>query len=226
MNRVPGLVSVLCPTRNRAHNVHRLLDSMEATAAGLIEVVFYTDEDAPLGGEGKRSYVTEVNGPRIVLSQMWNECYAASRGEVVMQCGDDIVFRTPEWDRRVRQAFNECPDKVLLVYGNDLFQGRNLATHGFVHHTWPDTLGYFTPKHFSCDYGDQWLFDIAVMLGRTRYLDDVVTEHMHPVAGKAPWDQNHQERVERGDRDGIHDLYRSLLPEREAAADKLRKLMQ
>jgi hypothetical protein len=53
-----------------------------------------------------------------------------------------------------------------------------------------------------------------------------VTEHMHPVAGKAQWDETHQERVQRGDRDGIHELYRSLQRERDADVAKLRAIMR
>lgn len=220
---------MLLPTRQRPFNVYRLLESIAATAhTDQVEVVFRTDDDSPLDrGSGifNDPRIIEVCGPRITLSQMWNEAYEVSHGEIVMQCGDDIVFRTTGWDECIRRVFEETPDKVLLAYGNDLLQGQNLATHGFVHHTWVDTLGYFTPPYFSCDYGDQWLFDVACSLGRARYLPEVITEHMHPAAGKAQWDQNHQERVERGQRDGIHDLYRQLLPEREEAAAKLRAVM-
>lgn len=222
------MISVLCPTRQRPDSVKRLLDSIAMTAATTkVEVVFRTDDDSPLDMNlAQSSRITEVRGPRITLSQMWNEAYAASRGEIVMQCGDDIVFRTHGWDERVRQEFAAVPDHIALVYGNDLLQGANLATHGFVHHTWVDTLGYFTPPYFSCDYGDAWLHDIAARVGRLRYMPDVVTEHMHPNVGKAAWDQNHLDRVARGQRDNVSQVWADTWQEREQGAETLRKLME
>ena len=221
------MISVLCPTRQRPDSVKRLLDSIAMTAATTkVEVVFRTDDDSPLDMNlAQSSRITEVRGPRITLSQMWNEAYAASRGEIVMQCGDDIVFRTHGWDERVRQEFAAVPDHIALVYGNDLLQGANLATHGFVHHTWVDTLGYFTPPYFSCDYGDAWLHELGVLTGRLRYMADVVTEHMHPSAGKALWDLSHQERMERGRQDNVAQLFEDRRPERERDAAKLRSVM-
>lgn len=221
----PGMISVLCPTRGRPDSVRRLLDSISATAATQrVEVVFRTDDDSPLEYP-QSERVIEVRGPRITLSQMWNEAYYASHGEIVMQCGDDIVFRTEAWDLMVRAMFADIPDRIALVYGNDLLQGRNLATHGFVHHKWVDQLGYFTPPYFSCDYGDAWLHDLATRVDRLRYIEHMVTEHMHPAAGKAPWDQNHQERRARGDRDKVHEIWGSTVGQRVKDAEKLRELM-
>jgi hypothetical protein len=223
---IPGLISVLCPTRNRPENVERLIQSIHDTATDKVEVVFRTDDDAPLHRDFLASErIIEECGPRITLSQMWNEAYAASHGEIVMQCGDDIVFRTRGWDDRVREVFAGIPDKVALVYGDDLMHGVKHATHGFVHMKWVDTVGYLTPPHFSCDYGDTWLMEVGLLLGRLVYLPDVVTEHMHPAAGKASWDQSHQERLARGDRDNVRQLYLDTRPERARDEEKLRAIM-
>lgn len=226
MTREPGLISVLCPTRQRPDNVRRLLESIAATASHAVEVVFRTDTDSPLGDNLPGSTLfTEVCGPRITLSQMWNEAYTASHGDIVMQCGDDIIFRTPGWDDRIREAFSTIPDNIALVYGDDGFHGIKHATHGFVHHAWVDTVGYLTPPYFSCDYGDTWLMEVAMLTSRLVYLPDVITEHMHPANGKAPWDQSHQERVERGDRDNVQQKYLDTRHERDNDSVKLRRIM-
>ena len=222
----PGWISVLCPTRARSFNVNRLLDSIAATAAtDKVEVVFRTDEDSPLEANISSPRIIETRGPRILLAQMWNEAYAVSRGEIDMVCGDDIVFRTPGWDERVRAEFAVVPDRIALVYGNDLLQGQNLATHGFMHHTWVEALGYVTPPYFSCNYVDTWLHEIAERIGRLRYMPDVITEHMHPGAGKAAWDQSHQERLARGQRDNVAQIWIDTEPERAREAAKLQALI-
>ena len=179
------MISVLCPTRNRPNSVRRLVASALATAAKMPEFVFYVDDDAP--GSVPQDVrdlpgVVLVTGPRIVLSDMWNRCLEAASGDILMQCGDDIAFRTTWWDSIVTDAFAQVPDRIGLAYGDDGtgIHDHTFGTHGFVTREWTDTVGYFTPPHFSCDYGDTWLNDVADRVGRKMFLP-ILTEHLHPA---------------------------------------------
>lgn len=211
------MISILCPTRNRLDAMRRLVQSARETAANPteIEFIFYVDDDdeasATLADE---LGATTVRGPRIVLSEMWNRCWDEAKYDVAMHCGDDIIFRSRDWDLHVLYAFERYPDKIVLVHGRDGYQDAALATHGFLHRNWVNTLGYFVPPHFSSDYNDLWNTEIADAIGRRVYLPEVYTEHMHPVIGKGTWDQTHQERLARHARDGVDQLYRDLLPRR------------
>ena len=118
------MISLLCPTRNRPDNVLLLMKSARETAEGELEFVFYTDDDAPLPQEvTSQPGVVTICGPRIVLSAMWNRCAEEAYGDILMQAADDIRFRTPRWDSAVKMVFGKCPDKILLVHGEDGIQG-------------------------------------------------------------------------------------------------------
>jgi len=193
-------ISILCPTRNRYGNVVRLLESAFGKANGPIEVVLYVDDDDPtreqvaaLGG----GLVTIVVGPRIVLSEAWNRCFDAARADVLMQCGDDIIFQTLDWDGLVLSEFEKVPDKLILVHGRDGIQDARLGTHSFLHRRWVDVVGYFVPPYFASDYNDAWLTEVADAIGRRVYVPALYTEHMHPVVNKGPLDQTHLERLDR-----------------------------
>ena len=221
------MISLLCPTRNRPQNVERLIESATAMAAGSIEFVFYTDNDAPLPASIiDRPDVTAIIGPRIVLSETWNACYRQATADVFMHCGDDIVFRSPSWDARVLAAFNRHPDGIVFVHGDDGVYGARFGTHGFLHRKWAEAVGYFVPPYFTSDFNDTWLNDVANMIGRRVYLSDVVTEHMHPAFGKAEWDLTHRERLARHEADRPGDLYDAKAAERDRDADILRKVMR
>jgi Glycosyl transferase family 2 len=223
-------ISVLCPTRNRPENVARMAGSAWSAAAEPdgVELVFYEDDDAP--GSVPHSLavvdgVTVVTGPRTMFSAMWNKCMARASGDIFMVCGDDIVFRTTGWDTAVLDAFARYPDGIALVYGDDLIHGAKLASHAFAHRNWTDATGYLTPPYFPSDYCDAWLYDVAEMIGRLVFLPGVVTEHLHPVAGKAAWDQTHRDRLARHARANPAALYASLLGQRADDAAKLRAVM-
>lgn len=221
-------VSILCPTRGRPDNMRRLVESAEATAVGIPQFVFYVDDDdlasvGQLGNLRDEGYdVDALVGERIVLSEMWNRCARRAKYDIMMHCGDDIIFRSDAWDKHVHAAFNDYDDKLILVHGRDGYQDRNLATHSFLHRTWVDVLGYFVPPYFSSDYNDTWLTEVADAVGRRVYLEHVYTEHMHPVVGKGPLDLTHQERLERHARDNVGQLYADLAPRRAEDVRKLR----
>lgn len=187
-----------------------------------IEIVAYVDDDDT--GYDQRNWdhrVRLVRGSRIVLSEMWNRCYEQAHGDILMHCGDDIVFHTHGWDRLVTAAFAAIPDRLVFVFGDDGGpRGTTFGTHGFVSREWVETLGYMVPPYFSSDYNDTWLNEIADTVGRRRFVP-ILTRHMHPDWGLGEWDETHLEREARHRADRVDELYASLAPERARDAQKL-----
>lgn len=225
------LISILCPTRGRPQNTHRLVSSAINTAADVnqIEFVFYVDSDDTEGQRGVCEAVEQfpqvkiifIIGERInAMTETWNICYRSASGEIFMHCGDDIEFQTASWDAMVRNKFLEFPDRITFVHGNDGHYLDTFGTHGFVHKNWVETVGYFLPPYFSCDYADTWLNDVSNKISRRSYVD-ILTMHMHPLFGRGPMDQTHLDRLERGRRDNVGLTYESKALERENDALKL-----
>jgi hypothetical protein len=218
------MFSILLPSRGRPQNMKRLVESARTTAIEDPEFVFYLDEDdLPSIEMARELKVKHIIGPRIVLSEMWNECYKVCSGDILMHCGDDIIFRTQGWDKIVEDVFNEYPDKIAFVYGRDGYSPDTFGTHGFLSRAWVETVGHFVPPYFSSDFNDTWLNEVSEMIGRHRFVPELYTEHMHPINGKAEWDQTHQERLARHEKDGVAGIYESKLSEREEDVKKLKE---
>lgn len=210
----PMKISVLCPTRGRPQQVANMMRSIEETATILPEVLFYVDnDDAGLPQEDRWPGVKVLRGPRILMTEMWNRCAEVATGEILMLSGDDMLFKTKGWDDLVRRAFAAFPDRLVMVHGDDGLHGNQFGTHCFLHRAWVDAVGYFSPPYFSSDYGDTWINDVFNALNR-RIFVPIVTEHLHPLAGKGQWDKTHQERLERHKRDNVEKLYKDLEPQR------------
>lgn len=225
-------ISLLCPTRYRPTAMRRLWESAKHMADDpkRLEIVFYIDNDDVHSvhkfEEMDCEQVKGILGERIVLSQMWNECYKEATGDIFMHCGDDIVFRTQGWDTLVCEHINKYPDKIVFVHGMDGIQNEKLGTHGFLHRNWVDAIGYFVPPYFSCDYNDTWLTDVSDMLGRRAYEPRIFTEHMHWAVGKQPKDSTYSETQARGHRDNVTALYESLRTKRLEDVEKLKKYIE
>jgi hypothetical protein len=227
----PGRISLLVPSRGRPDRCLAMWQSALGTADDplSVELVLYLDDDDPTLPAYRQwirttdhSRIKDLAGPRIILSETWNRCWDAAGGEIGWHGNDDVRFRWPSWDSAVRRAFAEVPDRILLVHGRDGIHDQAMATLGFLHRRWTDTVGYFVPPYFSSDYNDTWNSEVADRIGRRRFLPEVYTEHLHPAVGKGPMDQTHQERLVRHRQDNVDALFVSLAPERERDAEKLR----
>jgi glycosyltransferase involved in cell wall biosynthesis len=228
-------ISICAPTRQRPDHIERLIQSAVDTAStpNLLEFCFYCDDDDALTQEKltvlSREYhnIKFISGPRTIFSDTWNHCYQLSTADVIMMGSDDIVFRTKNWDQAVLDEFDQCPDKILFVYGDDLKQGIHLGTHGFLHRKWIQVCGYFSPPYFSADYCDTWINDVANQLGRKLFLPDVVIEHMHVSMKKAAMDDNARDRVVRSRRDDNRGIFYSAekMQERNRQVQDLKNLM-
>ena len=131
-------ISLLLPSRKRPVQIRRMIESARDTATfpDRVEVVARFDEDDHGSAEEARKCgAVVIIGPRHrEITRMWNECFDVCHGSIVQQSNDDQVIVGKGWDVMVQNAFDEVPDKILLVHGNDtLGHGGNLApTHSCI----------------------------------------------------------------------------------------------
>lgn len=222
-------ISLLLPTRQRRSWLARMYESAMRTAdkPEEVEVVAYVDEDDGSYDGLELPRLKIVRGPRIILSEMWNACFAASGGEYLMHCGDDLVYKSQGWDTEMTSAIDAYPGKIAVVWGDDYDDGtsrHDFGTHCMIHRNWVETVGYFVPPYFVSDYNDTFFNDLGEKLHVRRYLHHVKVEHMHFTRGKAEIDRNTQERLDRHAAYKPEDIY--FGPKFQAEMEQKRELLQ
>lgn len=230
---IPGMVSVLVPSRGRPAALEQMADSLASLAAEPqhVEICVRLDDDDPCGRDYRAISAAApwryrvVVGTRGVLSGMWDEAAHAASGEVFLLTGDDVRMRTDGWDTLVRDAFGDWPDRIGLVYGRDGIADERMATHPFIHRHWLEATGRFCPPIFAGDYSDLWLHEAAAALGRLRFLPTLFTEHLHPAAGKAPMDATYQDKVDRMAAQETFKVWDAAAAERARDVAKLRAVI-
>lgn len=191
------MISILTATRGRPENVKRLVNSALSTAQfpGEVEFLFYVDlDDDSFPSEIESTNIKVIRGPRMWLSVLQNILYANCKGEIVMYSADDLVFKTQGWDKKVISAIEKYPDKLVLVYPNDLgTYGKSIAIHGFLHRNWINTVGHWVAPGRGSLY-DLWHTEVAQKLGRLHYLEDVHIAHIHYRQGEglATYDETYK----------------------------------
>jgi glycosyltransferase involved in cell wall biosynthesis len=182
--------SLILPTRDRPMLVKRLFDSLTQTVGDpdQVEIVLYIDQDDVESRKISHPLLDTIRQigprPRKTMGNIVKDCYEASRGRYVMLINDDVVFHTKKWDVELLEAFSKFPDEVALVYGKDLYYGKEMATFPVLSRTACDLMDGICPGKYNSHCIDAHVFDTFKRLSelghnRTVYLPNVVFEHMH-----------------------------------------------
>lgn len=220
-------ITILLPTRARPFLVKRLFESLARTATdpGKIEIILYLDADdaaSRLLGHDGLNVISIIRPHGSDMGAIFKDAYKASSGRYIMLMNDDAVFSTKGWDERIKAAFRAFPDDIAFVYGNDGDQGENVPTFPLLSRAACEVMGGVCPAHYRNIHIESHLFDVfrqLKALGHDRivYLDDVILEHMHYLAGKAPCDNIYAKKNTEADQQ----LFIELDEERRFVAKKL-----
>jgi len=203
---MPDLV-VIVPSRGRPEAAEELAATFAETCTADTVLCFAIDDDDPRlpGYKGVVQFaqaqnrlvgeVTVTNGRNMVDALNHTAAWMvkpenAHPPYAIAFMGDDHRPRTKGWDAAYLDALRELGTGI--VYGNDLLQSEKLPTQVAMTADIVRILGYMAPPSLTHLYVDNFWRDLGEAAGCLRYLPDVVVEHMHPVAGKAEWDEGHK----------------------------------
>lgn len=225
--------SLVLPTRGRPNNMQNLYNSIIESISDNndFEIIFYIDDDDDVSLKKineMKNYGLKVDyckGPRQTLSNCWNEAYKKSSGEIIGFIDDETRFITKEWDKIIIKEFNKYPDRICFVGGNDNYynikKAKNFCTIGFLHKNWIQNTGYFVPPYFVADYCDTWLNDVAKLIGRHCWIEELQIHHLHRLTEYGT-DSTHIQRLNRASVHKPELLYYSEAMKREREKDAIK----
>ncbi|MEU8264473.1 hypothetical protein AB0C02_28105 [Micromonospora sp. NPDC048999] len=196
---------VIVPSRGRPESVGRMVKAWTRTGAydDGAELMFAVDRDDPTydvymaeiawalpGTLG--TYQAEAWMPMVhKLNAAVVDTLAAVPGLPALGfAGDDHLPRTPGWAKRYVDELRQLGSGI--VYGDDGYQGERLPTQWAMTADIVQALGRMVPAPVEHLYCDNAVLDLGRAAACIRYLPDVLIEHMHPVAGKAPDDDQYR----------------------------------
>jgi glycosyltransferase involved in cell wall biosynthesis len=185
---------ILVPSRNRPESIAELIKSLDETETES-DLIVVIDSDEPqieayleLGCD---VLMVEKNGKGMAKPLNFAANHFRDKYRHFAFLGDDHRPRTKNWDTIFINALDELG--IGLVYGNDLLQGENLATAVAMSGEIVKELGGMVPQDMIHLYLDNFWMTLGKDLNALRYIPEVVLEHLHPVAGKAEWDDQYRE---------------------------------
>ncbi len=178
-------------------NATALLAAHEELSAAS-DLLFIIDANDPehdqyhfeVGQERCMTIENQTRGMAYPINKAANAIAKQDKYDFFAFLGDDHRPRTAEWDLQLMAAMQQRPS---MAYGNDLLQGKRLPTMIVMTSDIVKALGGMVPPNMKHLYLDNFWKKLGEDLGALTYLDEVIVEHMHPVAGKAEWDEGYKE---------------------------------
>jgi hypothetical protein len=199
-------LAVIVPTRGRPDNIQKVLAAWDFTGAWAdADLVLAVDGDDPEYPAYAALYDEHVhpdtNMPLFsvhvqdrwvpMVSKLNTTALGMARGySAIAFAGDDHLPRTIGWARRYLDVLAELGSG--MVYGDDGFQGANLATEWAVTADCVRALGRMVPAPVDHLYCDNAMMDLFGGAGALRHLPEIRIEHVNPFAGKGEWDKQYK----------------------------------
>ena len=182
---------VILPTRSRPESAERCINALKEHSVISDFCIAIDDDQADL--YPRLDGVTYEVNPRLRMNGTLNLVANkyADKYETIFFLGDDHLVQTPNWDEYLAGAI--AKKGYGLAYGNDLLQGQGLATAVMMSTNIIRAVGYMAPPKLVHLYMDNYWMILGSRLGSLWYFDKVIIEHLHPVAGKAQWDEGYVE---------------------------------
>lgn len=198
----PDLVVVI-PTRGRPQHVARTAEAwLETGAMDMgVPVVYALDRGDPAYEDYRRAIKSEFGNlaqvvdaggsgmvPAINTAGRWLLAQA-DRPTAVAVFNDDHLPRSEGWQYRMTLSLAQMGTGI--VYPNDLLRGESLCTAWAMTTDIIEATNRIVPCLVTHLFADNAVMALGKESGVLRYLPDVVVEHVHYSAGKAPKDEHY-----------------------------------
>lgn len=190
---------MVVPSRGRPTAVTELAEAFNATCTEDTQIVLALDRDDPhraayyrtMTGDTRVSTIIEQDTGTMVSALNLAAAHVVEQGTFAIGfMGDDHRPRTEGWDKAYLDELRRIGTGI--VYGDDGFQHINLPTQVAMTCDIVQALGYMAPPRLTHMYVDNFWRDLGEHADCISYLPDIVIEHVHPLAGKAEWDDGYR----------------------------------
>lgn len=177
-------------TRSRARQARELIDYIYSNDKHAIILVKIDNDEPDL--EGYERHVLYHMGIDIDIAFSNSKVHAINRSiheywDILVNISDDQRFITPDFAHIIRDNMeHDC----FLHFPDEMAQG--LSTMSIMDKAYYDRFGYIYHPSYKSLWCDNEATEVAKLLRRHKYVDQVIFRHYHPAWGLAPMDKLYQ----------------------------------
>jgi hypothetical protein len=177
------------PTRGRPEKFFSVLEKYrELSRSKDIRFVVTCDlDDSSMNNEAVRERFKSYDNVEVYYGNSKTKIEAINADiqgrdfDICLLASDDMIPEREGYDLEIiRQMRINYPDLDGVIWFSDGYQKRNLNTLTIVGKRYYDRFGYIYHPDYVSFYSDNEFMQVAFMLGKQTYVDDVIIRHQHP----------------------------------------------
>lgn len=201
------------PTRGRKHKFLHTLRKYVTLANDINDIKFLISvdiDDVEMYSEETVSIIHQNPNCEILVSENKTKVEAVNFGinslnygwDILLLASDDMIPQKKGYDDIIRENMSKYyPDTDGVLWFNDGFKGNNLNTLSIMGKKYYDRFKHIYYPKYKSVWCDNEFMDVANILKKQTYIDDVIIRHEHPDYGLAARDEVHSKNFQNENHD-------------------------
>ena len=164
------------------------------------------EDDIEMNNDDVKEIIKSFKNTELVVGLSNSKIHAVNRDmdlvsdwDIVLLASDDMIPQIKGYDDIIINKMKEFyPDTDGVLWFNDGYQGEKLNTLCILGKKYYNRFGYIYYPEYKSTWCDNEFMDVANILGKQKYFNEVIIKHEHPDWGH-------------GNRDSIHEINQNNL---------------
>ena len=193
------------PTRGRRDTFFNVLDIYYQLATNLDDIEFQItidDDDKSMNNYNVLEKLKTYKTLKYTLGVSKNKIDAVNRNiiigdwDIILLASDDMIPKVKGYDNIIRNKMTELyPDTDGVLWFNDGNQGNKLNTLCILGKKYYERFNYIYHPDYTSLWADNEFMDVANLLNKQTYFNDVIIRHEHPDVGFGQRDFVHFDNI-------------------------------
>lgn len=201
------------PTRSRTHKFLNVLKKYKdySTDDNTFFLITMDSDDKEMNSDFVRDILDSYKNLKYVYGDSPSKVAAINRDieliedwDILLLASDDMVPQKKGYDSIIIEKMKEFyPDTDGVLFFNDGFKGQELNTLSILGKKYYERFGYVYYPEYRSVWADNEFMNVADLLGKQTYFDEVIIKHEHPDWGYGKRDIIHTENFSNESHDRI-----------------------
>lgn len=185
-------VLIKFPTRNRPNKFLKVLDTyIKNLDDKTTKIIVSCDlDDVTMNEQYVKDVIEQYNNVTLIYGNNKTKIEAINADlfdidfDIVLLASDDMIPIVKGFDTIIKNKMLEhYPDTDGVLWFNDGYQGNKLNTLCILGKKYYDRFNYIYHPDYHSVWCDNEFMDVANLLGKQKYFEEVIIQHQHPDYG-------------------------------------------
>lgn len=197
-------ILVKFPTRSRRNKFFNVLKKYHQYCNNINNLIFQItldNDDVEMNNPDTIEILKTFKNTTFVFGDSESKIDAVNRDinpngdwDIILLASDDMIPNVKGYDEIIINKMKEFyPDTDGVLWFNDGFQGQKLNTLCILGKKYYERFNYIYHPEYKSTWCDNEFMDVANLLNKQTYIDNVIIKHEHPDWGFGNRDEIHNE---------------------------------